>query len=340
VNRYVGCTLAALSLFLLLCIPTQAAEQPKVISLRFATFVTPMHRVSINLDLWAKEVEKRTNGRVRVTMYPSGSLSPAGQIYDSVTKGIADIGYAAISYTAGRFPLTDVVTLPLGYTSGYEATTMANELYKKFKPKEFEQTQIMWLEAHGPGILHTKRPVNKLEDVKGMRIRSTGATTRIALALGAAPVGMPMSDAYDALSRGIVEGIFCPMEALQGWKLGEVVSHTTEDYGASYSDCFYIAMNREKWNSIPEDVKPIVEKINQEWLEKQGKMWDEIDKEGREFVLKRGNKIISLPKEENARWAEKVRPTLDDYVKTVKAKGLPGDEALKFCLDYLKAHQK
>ncbi len=339
-RRYVGFSVVAVSLFFLLCVPTQAAEQAKVIALRFATFVTPMHRVSINLDLWAKEVEKRTNGRVKVTMYPSGSLVPAGQIYDSVTKGIADIGYAAISYTAGRFPLTDVVTLPLGYTSGYEATIMAYELYKKFKPKEFEQTQIMWLEAHGPGILHTKRPVNKLEDVKGLRIRSTGATTRIALALGAAPVGMPMSDAYDALSRGIVEGIFCPMEALQGWKLGEVVSYTTEDYGASYSDCFYIAMNKEKWASIPEDVKPIIEKINQEWLEKQGKMWDEIDKEGREFALKRGNKIISLSKEENARWAEKVRPTLDDYVKNVKAKGLPGDEALKFCLDYLKAHQK
>ena len=99
-KRYLGCTVAVMSLFLLFCDPTQAAEQPKVIALRFATFVTPMHHVSINLDLWAKEVEKRTNGRVKVTMYPSGSLAPAGQIYDSVTKGIADIGYAAISYTA------------------------------------------------------------------------------------------------------------------------------------------------------------------------------------------------------------------------------------------------
>jgi TRAP-type transport system periplasmic protein len=87
-------------------------------------------------------------------------------------------------------------------------------------------------------------------------------------------------------------------------------------------------------------VKPIIEKLNLEWFEKDGKMWDAIDKEGREFALKRGNKIISLPQEENARWAEKVRPTLDEYVKNAKAKGLPAEEALKFCLDYLKAHQK
>ena len=339
-KQYVGCALAVVSLFFLLCVPTQAAEQGKVIALRFATFVTPMHQVSISLDQWAKEVEKRTTGRVKITMHPSGTLAPAGQIYDSVMKGIADIGYAAISYTAGRFPLTDVMTLPLGYTSGYEATKLANELYKKFKPKEFEGTQIMWLEGHGPGILNTKKPVYKLEDVKGMKIRTTGVTTRIAVALGAAPVGMPMSEAYDALSRGIVEGIFCPIEALHGWKLGEVVSYTTEDFGASYSDCFYIAMNKEKWASIPDDVKPIIEKLNLEWLEKDGKMWDAIDKEGREFALKRGNKIISLSQEENARWAEKVRPTLDEYVKNAKAKGLPAEEALKFCLDYLKAHQK
>ena len=84
----------------------------------------------------------------------------------------------------------------------------------------------------------------------------------------------------------LLKGYSVPIEALQGWKLGEVVSYTTEDYGASYSDCFYIAMNKEKWASIPEDVKPIIEKINQEWLEKQGKMWDEIDKEGRVFEVR------------------------------------------------------
>jgi TRAP-type C4-dicarboxylate transport system substrate-binding protein len=339
-RRCIGLAFVLVVFFCLLLVPTQVPAQQKVISLRFATFVTPMHQVSINLDQWAKEVEKRTNGRVKVTMHPSGTLAPAGQIYDSVMKGIADIGYAAISYTAGRFPLTDVMTLPLGYTSAYDATKLANELNKTFKPKEFEGTQIMWLEAHGPGILNTKKPVNKLEDVKGMKIRTTGVTTRIAVALGAAPVGMPMTESYDALSRGIVEGILCPIEALQGWKLGEVVSYTTENYGASYSDCFYIAMNKEKWASIPDDAKQIIEKLNLEWMEKDGRMWDAIDKEGRDFVLKRGNKIISLSKEENARWAERVRPTLDDYVKSAKAKGLPADEALKFCLDYLKAQQK
>ncbi len=99
-------------------------------------------------------------------------------------------------------------------------------------------------------------------------------------------------------------------------------------------------MNKDKWNSLPADIKQILDKLNAEWLERDGKGWDDADKEGREFVLKRGSKIIPLSAEENARWAEKVRPLLDEYVKNTKAKGLPGDEVLKFCQDYLKTNQK
>jgi TRAP-type transport system periplasmic protein len=335
-----------LSLFLaaflmMLFVPSHAGAQGKVINLKFATFVTPLHWVSISLENYCKEVEKRTNGRVKITMFHAGTLAPAPQIYDAVTKGIADIGYASISYTQGRFPLTEVVGLPLGYKSALVATRMTNEYQKKFKPREFEAVQVMWLQAHGPGILHTtKKPVNKLEDLKGMKIRSTGTSSRVAAALGASPVGMPMSEAYDALSRGIVEGILAPIEAMKSWKLGETVAYHTEDYGAGYSDCLYIIMNKDKWNALPADIKPIMEKVNAEWLERDGKGWDDADKEGREFVLARKSRIITLSAEENARWAEKVKPLLEEYVKNTKAKGLPGEEALKFCQDYLKANQK
>ena len=335
-----------LSLFLipflaLLFVPSLAGAQAKQINLKFATFVTPMHWVSISFENYAKEVEKRTNGRIKVTMFHANTLAPGPQIFDAVTKGIADIGYASISYTQGRFPLTEVVGLPLGYKSGLIGTRMMNEYLMKFKPKEFDPVKVMWLQVHGPGVLHTtKKPVSKLEDLQGMKIRSTGTSSRVAAALGASPVGMPMSEAYDALSRGIVEGILAPFEALKSWKLGEVTAYTTEEWGAAYADTLYIVMNKEKWNSIPADLKPVMEKLNAEWLERDGKGWDDSDVEGRDFMLKRGNKIVTLSKQENERWAAKVEPLLAEYLKNTKAKGLPGDEVLKFCQDYLKAHQK
>ncbi len=312
----------------------------QAIALKYSNFFPAPHANSVIADQWCKEVEKRTNGKVKITYYPGGTLTPANQTYDSVVKGIADVGLSCQSYTRGKFPLTEVIDLPLGAKSGYVATKMVNAWYKKFNPKEYDETQVMYLHAHGPGILHTKKPVNKLEDMKGLKIRSTGLSAKVVQALGGSPVGMPMSEAYDALSKGVADGILSPNEALKGWKLGEVTAFTTEDYGSAYSTAFFVVMNKTKWNALPQDVKTTIEKINEEWIEKQGKVWDDIDIEGKDSAIKLGMKFIALSKEEDARWAKAVRPILDEYVQSMKAKNLPGDEALKFCLDYLKANQK
>jgi len=180
-----------------------------------------------------------------------------------------------------------------------------------------------------------------LEDVKGQKIRCHGLTAKVVQALGGTPVGMPMNETYDAISRGVAEGVICPIEAMKGWKLGEVVNYTTEAYGSSQSAGFYIVMNKNKWNSLPKDIQGIIEKINEEWIEKQGRLWDELDKEGREYYTSlKGKKVISLSKEENQRFAMAVAPIINDYLKDMKSKNLPGEEALKFVQDYLKANQK
>jgi len=233
-----------------------------------------------------------------------------------------------------------VVDLPIGVRSGYVASKLADGYYRKFKPKEFDEVQVMYLHAHGPGILHTRKPVKKLEDVKGMKIRASGLVTKIVQALGGAPVGTPMGETYDVLSKGVADGAMAPYEALEGWKWGEVIKSSTEDWGAAYTDMMFVVMNKAKWNALPPDVQRTIEKINEEWVDKQGRVWDEIDKAGKDFTLKLGNQIIPLSKAEDARWAQRVRPLLDDYVKAMKEKNLPGSEALKFAEDFLKANQK
>jgi TRAP-type C4-dicarboxylate transport system substrate-binding protein len=150
---------------------------------------------------------------------------------------------------------------------------------------------------------------------------------------------MPMGETYDALRRGVVEGSMAPLEALEGWKWGEVVKYTSESFGAAYSTGFFVVMNKEKWNALPPEVQKVIEQVNKEWIEKTGRLWEAIDKSGREYTLKRGNEIILLPKEEDERWARAVRPILDDYVASMKEKGLPGEEALKFCVTQLKKLQ-
>ncbi len=200
---------------------------------------------------WAKEVEKRTNGKVKITLFPGGTLTPASTCYDGVVKGISDIGMSVLGYTKGKFPLTEVIDLPLGYTNGMAATRLINQYYQKFKPKEFEEVKVLYLHAHGPGILHTKKAVSKLEDLKGLRIRCTGTAAKVVSALGGTPVSLPMGETYDALNRGMVDGSMAPMESLEGWKWGEVVKSTTESYGSAYSTGFFVVMNKEKVECAP-----------------------------------------------------------------------------------------
>jgi TRAP-type C4-dicarboxylate transport system substrate-binding protein len=324
-------------LFLIGFVASPAIAQ---IKLNYSVFFPAPHKNAVLATDWAKEIEKRTGGKVQITVFPGGTLTPADKCYDGVVKGLSDIGFSVLAYTRGKFPLTEVVDLPLGSKSGLASTKLINEYYKKFKPKELDEVKVMYLHGHGPGILHTKAAVNLLEDLKGKKIRCTGMAAKIVGALGATPVAMPMGETYDALSRGVVDGSMAPFEALQGWKWGEVVKFTTEDWGAAYSSGMFVVMNKDKWNAIAPDLQKIIEKVNEEYAEKQGKLWDEIDKAGREFSIGRGNKVIALSQDENWKWTKAVKPILDEYVKNMKDKGLPGEEALKFCLETLYKLQK
>ncbi len=317
--------------------PVSSHAQAKI-TLKFSESTFPAtHRMAMLMADWCKEVEKRTNGRIKIDFFPGGILAPTTQVFDSVKKGIADLGDTFASYTKGRFPLIETIDLPYGYKSAAMGTKLTNAFYNKFKPKEYDDVKIMFFYTAGPQMLCTKKPVTKLEELKGLKIRSTGSSAKIVEHLGGAPVGMPMGEAYDAIARGVVNGVVAPTEVMKGWKLGEVLSYCTQ-YGASHVNAAYIFMNKNKWNSIPAGDQKIIEQINAEWIEKTAKNWDDADKEGADMLAQKGGKVLQLSKEEEARWKAKLQPMFDEYIKELKAKGLPGEEAVKFCMDYVKSH--
>jgi TRAP-type C4-dicarboxylate transport system substrate-binding protein len=272
-------------------------------------------------------------------MFPGGSLIPSPQAYDGVIKGIADIAMSFQGFTRGRFPLTEVIDLPLAWKSGRSATQIVNELYAKFQPKEYNDVKVMYLHAHGPGIVNSKKPINKLEDMKGLKFRCTGTSAEVVKHLGGTPVAMAQNETYDALQKGVVDGVMSPIETMKGWKFAEVVKASTLNYGSAYSLGFFVVMNKAKWNALPKDVQATITKINEEWIEKTAKAWDTFDKEGLELTKAKVNQVITLSKQEDERWAGLVKPIMNDWVQKTKTKGLPGDEALKFCLDWLKKNQ-
>lgn len=312
----------------------------KAINLTYSNFFPPTHFNGQLGASWAKEIEKRTDGRVKITYFPGGSLLKGSAICDGVIKGVTDIGMSCFAYTRGRFPAMEALDLPLGYTSGYAATMTANDFYKEFEPKELEQVKILYIHAHGPGLLHTKTVVTCLEDMKGKKIRATGLSAKVVGSLGGAAVGMPQGGTYEALQKGVVEGTFSPVEVLKGWKQGEVIKSTTECFSVGYTTAMYVAMNTEKWNSLPADIKKIFTDVSNEWIPKHADGWDKADAAGREFSLSLGNKFVPLSEAESARWAAAVQPVIDEYVSDNEAKGLPARKYVDFLKETIKKYSK
>jgi len=297
---------------LLLCLPSRPAHAAT--KLTFSIFFPPTHAQAVAATDFAKEIEKRTSGKVQVTTFPGGTLTKAPQVYDGVVMGITDLGNSCFAYTRGRFPVTAVLDLPMGYPNGKVATAVANEFIRAVDPDELKDVKVLYTHAHGPGLLHTKTPVRTLEDLKGMKIRATGLSAKVVEALGGVPVAMPQGGTYEALQKGVVEGTFGPIEALKGWKQGEVIKYTTDCSVVGYTTTMFVVMSRNRWNTLPADVKKVVEEVSAEWAAVHGAAWDEADAAGRAFTLGLGNEIISLSDEESARWRKAVEPVIQDYI--------------------------
>jgi TRAP-type C4-dicarboxylate transport system substrate-binding protein len=314
-------------------------EAGPAVELSYANFFPPTHFNAVLAEEWGQEIEKRTDGRVKFTYYPGGALLKGPEMYDGVMKGVADVGMSLFAYTAGRFPVMEALDLPMGYPSGEVATFVANDFYNEFKPEELKDVKLLYLHAHGPGLLHSKRAVKKMEDIKGLKIRCTGFSAKAATALGGVPVAMGQGAAYEALQKGVVEATLSPMEVLKGWKQAEVIDYTTECYSVGYTTAMYVIINMDKWNSLPKDVQRVFEKVSEDWIPKHAEGWDKADEDGRAFTLEQDNEIIPLSEEEQARWAETVRPVIDDYAKSLEDKGLPGKEYVEFIQKRIKKHR-
>lgn len=326
-----------ISTFFILSGPLNAQE--KVFKLRYSDLFPLTDPKSVVQQQLCKEIEKRTDGRVKITLFPSNLLTPAALSYDAAVKGIADISHGAFSYTMGRQPMMEVIDYPHGYTSALQATRLANAVYKKFKPKELDDVKILYLVCNPPDIIHTIKKISKVEDIKGLRIRSIGVSAKVVRAFGGIPLNLPTPEMYDALQKGLCDGTLLPPEGVLSWKIYDMIRCTVMDYGIAKTACLFVAMNKNTWNSFPPDIQEIIEKVSEEWSEKHARVWDKNNEAGLEFVKGiKGYTIVYASKEEEAKTREKMKPLLNEYVKEANAKGLPGDEVLKFCLDYLKTN--
>jgi TRAP-type C4-dicarboxylate transport system substrate-binding protein len=316
-------------------IDSSPALAKQIISLKFANYFSPASGVSKICEEFITDIEKRTDGRVKITYYPGGSLLKANATFMGVVEGATDIGLANTEYTPGRMPVTDVCALPLGYPNPWIGGHVFNDFYERFKPKEWDSVRVLWMHSGGITVLLTKRPVRRLEDLKGMIIRAPGQIGKTINALGGTAAPTMMSEAYDAVSKGAIHGVFIGVMGLKDWRFAEVVDYTTLSWQIGVGFPFYVVMNKNSWNKLPADVKEIFKKASEEYKEKFAMMWNRVEVQGKKFGVEHNVEFIELSQQEAARWKEAVRPVIDGYEKDMVAKGFAKNE-IRTWIDFLE----
>ena len=313
------------------CSTGASTEQGKPTELKLAHFFPATHPVETELiQPWAQAINEATDGQVIVTSYPSQTLVNADATYEGVVTGVTDIGLSCFSYNRGRFPVLEAFELPgIVINNSKVGSKVAWEGIKQLNPEEIQDTKLMMVLTTGPGDLFTKVPVRNLNDLQGLEIRATGLSAVTLQTLGAIPVAMPQSEAYEALSKGVVRGNLSPIEVLQGWRHAEVTDYLTLT-PFLYNTLFYITMNLDQWNALSPQVQAAIEGVNEQYFEEVAMgLWDKQNEAALKWsVEETGMEVINLSEEEATKWINIVMPIQDEFVAKMNEKGLDGQEIL------------
>jgi TRAP-type C4-dicarboxylate transport system substrate-binding protein len=309
-----------------LALPAQAQT-----TLTYSSWVPPSHHLTIWQANWTKEVEKATGGRVKFNSLPKAPAAPPGT-FDAVRDGLVDLSYVTASYTPSRHILPLMAELPgAGETAEINSIAYSRIHWKHFhKAGEYKGVKLLAVFTHGPGQMFTKKPVNGIGDIQGLKIRTGGGVAEaVANALGASAFVKPAPESYELLKSGIADGVFFPLESIVSFKLDTVLEQATLFPGGMYSSAFGFFMNQDKWNKLPKQDQAAIEKLSYEYVARSnGQSWDRADQKGLEGLQKAGVKIVKADAKLLAEVQKRSAPIIDDWIKKASAKGVNAKAAL------------
>ncbi len=303
--------------------------------LHYANFPPSSTFPCVQMARFAKELEARTEGRVKVRTHAGGTLLGAKEIFDGVIQGSADIGNFAMSYQPGRFPVTEALDLPHFFTDAKMATRVLEGVVAEFKPAEFQDVEVLSVFTCPPAVIMSKTPVNSVADLKGLAIRSSGTGADILKRLGGAPTAMPQSEVPDALQKGFVKGNLSSAEVLKDMNYASSCPYVYEaDLGVI---SFAVVMNKRKFDALPEDVRKVIKELGREQSQWTAAYVDEHALASIEWSKTEHNVKVTQPTDaDRTTMREAAAPMIAEYVERVKAKGIDGRQVLD-AIERLKA---
>jgi TRAP-type C4-dicarboxylate transport system substrate-binding protein len=307
---------------LLVVLLSSESHSAEVIRLKWNNMFAATHTASALAGRFCEDIKKRTNGRVEIALLSGATLTPPNRVFDGVVQGISDIGLSNPGFTRGRFPVSEVITQPLGFPDAWVSSHVSQDLYAKFKMKEYDSVHVLFLFGSGPLTIQTvKKPVKTLEDVARLKLRAIGPMADMVKLIGAVPQPLDPGDVYESLRRGVLDGTMFSLEALKTWKIGEILRYATSSWKVGAAGIMYVVINKDKWNSFPADIKKVFEETSAEYAEIFAVAFNKADIEGLEFLKSQGGTTIPLSDAESARWIMAVQPMLGTYRKDLISKG-------------------
>jgi TRAP-type C4-dicarboxylate transport system substrate-binding protein len=329
-------------------VPALGGLAQQTVSLKFHTFMAPQSNVWLNMHkAWMDKVEKDSGGRIKFEAYPAMQLGGTPvQLYDQAKDGVVDVVWTLPGNTAGRFPRIEVFELPFMMSNAEAASKAYWEYVQTVAADEFKDTQVLALQVHGPGVIHTvEKPVNSVADLKGLKMRApTRQVTKLMGSLGATPVGMPLPGIPDALSKGTIQGCVIPWEVVPSVKVHELTKFHAEfdpAGGSLYTTTFVMAMNKAKYNSLPPDLKKVIDANSgletSGWL---GKTQQAGDTAGRKAATDRGNKIFTVSPEEAQQFRRSSRAIEVEWIEDMNKRGFDGKNLMETARKLIEKHTR
>lgn len=316
-----------------------SAVQAQTIELKLSHFVPPQHAFHKWVVGWTKKIEEESHGRLHFTIYPNGQLvGPPNRQFDAARNGITDIAWCLHGVTPGRYPMTELANLPFewpGKTPDIaEMAKRMTELAPKYLAAEHVGLHILFMSMANPVIVYSRKPLHTLADFKGLKVRYASITNKIMLdALGATTMLIPPPDAQDAIAKGIADAATFPHEAGLAYDMASVAKYAIHPPTASAT--FAMVMNPAKYNSLPPDLRAILDKESGvAGAVSFGKAWEAQEK----FALnlettKKGLEVITLPDSDVAKLHELAKKQTEAAVAALEKQGKP---AKAFLAEYMK----
>ena len=316
------------------------------VTLRMHQFLPPQANVpKLILDVWADKVEADSKGRIKIERYPSMQLGgKPPELMDQAIDGVADIVWTVVGYTPGRYPSTEVFELPFMVKDARAASSAYWQMFEKhMKDTEFKDVHILGTWVHGPGMLHTNKEVRSPDDMQGLKIRGGSRLVNELLEItGATPVGMPVPAIPEGLSKGVIDGTTIPWEVTSALKVPELVKNHTEFTGAALYDLtFVLAMNKDKYESLPDDLKKVIDdNSGLEFSIFAGGTQSDADGPARQAAVDMGNNIVTLNEEETQVWRDASQPIYDSWIAEMNDKGIDGQALIDEARSLMDAYSK